>query len=203
MEFSLNVSNIDVKSGKDISVALGDIALAGPSVNVIRFSDGTFNFDKLTKSASSTTQTATPKTAAKAEPAPAVYWNIGKATVSNGQIQFNDQTVNFSKTISNLAATVSGPSSQPGTSSAFTASFGALGGSLNASGSFNLSPFKLNLKESVKGLHLAELTPYIKQFTNAHVVNGQLTSQGDVAVKLGGSAPEITFNGNLKQLPLT
>ena len=67
---------------------------------------------------------------------------------------------------------------------------------MNASGSFNLSPFKLNLKESVKGLHLAELTPYIKQFTNAHVVNGQLTSQGDVAVKLGGSAPEITFNGN-------
>ncbi len=51
----------------------------------------------------------------------------------------------------------------------------------------------LTLKESVKGLHLAELTPYIKQFTNAHVVNGQLTSQGDVAVKLGGSAPEITF----------
>lgn len=193
---SLNVSNIDVKSGKNISVALGDIALAGPSVNVIRFSDGTFNFDKLTKSSSSTAQTATPKTAAKAEPTPAVYWNIGKTTVSNGQIQFNDQTVNFSKTISNLAATVSGLSSQPGTSSAFTASFGALGGSLNASGSFNLSPFKLNLKESVKGLHLAELTPYIKQFTNAHVVNGQLTSQGDVAVKLGGSAPEITFNGN-------
>lgn len=193
---SLNVSNIDVKSGKNISIALGDIALEGPSVNVIRFSDGTFNFDKLTKSSSSTAQTATPKTAAKAEPTPAVYWNIGKTTVSNGQIQFNDQTVNFSKTISNLAATVSGLSSQPGTSSAFTASFGALGGSLNASGSFNLSPFKLNLKESVKGLHLAELTPYIKQFTNAHVVNGQLTSQGDVAVKLGGSAPEITFNGN-------
>lgn len=193
---SLNVNNIDVKSGKNISIALGDIALEGPSVNVIRFSDGTFNFDKLTKSASSTAQTTTPKTAAKAEPTPAVYWNIGKATVSNGQIQFNDQTVNFSKTISNLAATVSGLSSQPGTSSAFTASFGALGGSLNASGSFNLSPFKLNLKESVKGLHLAELTPYIKQFTNAHVVNGQLTSQGDVAVKLGGTAPEITFNGN-------
>lgn len=193
---SLNVNNIDVKSGKNISIALGDIALEGPSVNVIRFSDGTFNFDKLTKSSSSTAQTATPKTAAKAEPTPAVYWNIGKTTVSNGQIQFNDQTVNFSKTISNLAATVSGLSSQPGTSSAFTASFGALGGSLNASGSFNLSPFKLNLKESVKGLHLAELTPYIKQFTNAHVVNGQLTSQGDVAVKLGGSAPEITFNGN-------
>lgn len=193
---SLNVSNIDVKSGKNISVALGDIALAGPSVNVIRFSDGTFNFDKLTKSTPSTAHAADPKTAAKAEPAPAVSWNIGKTTVSNGQIQFNDQTVNFSKTISNLAATVSGLSSQPGTSSAFTASFGALGGSLNASGSFNLSPFKLNLKESVKGLHLAELTPYIKQFTNAHVVNGQLTSQGDVAVKLGGSAPEITFNGN-------
>lgn len=193
---SLNVSNIDVKSGKNISVALGDIALAGPSVNVIRFSDGTFNFDKLTKSTPSTTQASAPKTAAKAEPAPAVSWSIGKATVSNGQIQFNDQTVNFNKTISNLAATVSGLSSQPGTSSAFTASFGALGGSLNASGSFNLSPFKLNLKESVKGLHLAELTPYIKQFTNAHVVNGQLASQGDVVVKLGGAAPDITFNGN-------
>lgn len=193
---SLNVSNIDVKSGKNISVALGDIALAGPSVNVIRFSDGTFNFDKLTKSTPSTTQASAPKTAAKAEPAPAVSWSIGKATVSNGQIQFNDQTVNFNKTISNLAATVSGLSSQPGTSSAFTASFGALGGSLNASGSFNLSPFKLNLKESVKGLHLAELTPYIKQYTNAHVVNGQLASQGDVVVKLGGAAPDITFNGN-------
>lgn len=193
---SLNVSNIDVKSGKNISVALGDIALAGPSVNVIRFSDGTFNFDKLTKSDPSATHAADPKTAAKAEPAPAVSWSIGKATVSNGQIQFNDQTVNFNKTISNLAATVSGLSSQPGTSSAFTASFGALGGSLNASGSFNLSPFKLNLKESVKGLHLAELTPYIKQFTNAHVVNGQLASQGDVVVKLGGAAPDITFNGN-------
>lgn len=193
---SLNVSNIDVKSGKNISVALGDIALAGPSVNVIRFSDGTFNFDKLTKSTPSTTQASAPKTTAKAEPTPAVSWSISKATVSNGQIQFNDQTVNFNKTISNLAATVSGLSSQPGTSSAFTASFGALGGSLNASGSFNLSPFKLNLKESVKGLHLAELTPYIKQFTNAHVVNGQLASQGDVVVKLGGAAPDITFNGN-------
>lgn len=193
---SLNVSNIDVKSGKNISVALGDIALAGPSVNVIRFSDGTFNFDKLTKSAPSTTQASAPKAASKAVPAPAVSWSIGKATVSNGQIQFNDQTVNFNKTISNLAATVSGLSSHPGTSSAFTASFGALGGSLNASGSFSLSPFKLNLKESVKGLHLAELTPYIKQFTNAHVVNGQLASQGDVVVKLGGAAPDITFNGN-------
>lgn len=193
---SLNVSNIDVKIGKNISVALGDIALTGPSVNVTRFSDGTFNFDKLTKSAPSTTQASAPKAAAKAESAPAVSWNIGKATVSNGQIQFNDQTVNFNKTISNLAATVSGLSSQPGTSSAFTASFGALGGSLNASGSFNLSPFKLNLKESVKGLHLAELTPYIKQFTNAHVANGQLASQGDVMVNLGGPSPDITFNGS-------
>lgn len=193
---SLNVSNIDVKSGKNISVALGDIALAGPSVNVVRLADGSFNFDKLTKSAPSTPQASAPKSAAKAEPAPAVSWSIGKAAVTDGQIQFHDQTVNFNKTISNLAATVSGLSSQPGTSSAFTASFGALGGSLNASGSFNLSPFKLNLKESVKGLHLAELTPYIKQFTNAHVVNGQLASQGDATVNLGNGTPDITFKGN-------
>lgn len=192
----LNINNVLVNSGKDISIALGDIALAGPEAAIVRFADGSFNFEKLVKTAAPTQKSSTTKSESKPQPEPAISWSIGKASIENGLVHFNDQTVNFKKTISQLNASVSALSSHPGQTSSFEASLAALGGSINSSGTFNLSPFKLNLKETIKGLQLAELTPYINQYTNAHVVHGQLSNQGSLVVSLNGEEPDIHFDGS-------
>lgn len=124
-------------------------------------------------------------------------WNIGKISVENGTVDFNDNTVNFHKVISGINATINPINSTKGTVSNFDLGLGIIGGSIRAAGTLQLDPLIINFTEKTKGLQLAELRPYIVEYTNARIVHGQLTNEGKVSLNLAGNVPLVSFDGNV------
>ena len=54
------------------------------------------------------------------------------------------------------------------------ASVGAIGGHIQANGGIVITPFSMDLNLQSSGLSIADLTPYISQYSSAHVTQGKM-----------------------------
>lgn len=134
-------------------------------------------------------------------------WNVDKVSVRNGTINFTDTTNNFKRPISNVNVTLAPINSKNGTRTTIEASLGAIGGHIQANGGMVITPFSMNLNLQSSGLSIADLTPYISQYSGAHVTQGTFSSKGDlklnlaksVAFSYAGSADVASLNVTDKQ----
>lgn len=122
-------------------------------------------------------------------------WNIGKVSVRNGTINFTDTTNNFHRQITSVNASLAPLNGKPGTSTAVNAALNAIGGSIKADGSMILAPFSMKLRLAGSGLSIADLTPYISQYSGAHVTQGTFSNQGELNLNLAKST-SFSYTGS-------
>lgn len=122
-------------------------------------------------------------------------WNIDKVSVRNGMINFTDTTNNFKRPISNVNVTLAPINSKNDTRTTIDASLGAIGGHIQANGGMVIKPFSMDLNLQSSSLSIADLTPYISQYSGAHVTQGTFSSKGDLKLNLAKSVA-FSYNGS-------
>lgn len=206
-EFAFFRQNLDI----------GEIQLHNPSVVVIRDKDS-LNLVQLMNHIVKEQKTQAKQEAKEAKEKAALpegekktptdwTWNIDKVSVRNGTINFTDTTNNFKRPVTNVNVTLAPINSKNGTRTTIDASLGAIGGHIQANGGMVITPFSMDLNLQSTGLSIADLTPYISQYSGAHVTQGTFSSKGDIKLNLAksvvfsytGSADVASLNVTDKQ----
>lgn len=206
-EFAFFRQNLDI----------GEIQIHNPSVVVIRDKDS-LNLIQLMNHIVKEQKTQARQEAKEAKEKAALpegekktpddwTWNIDKVSVRNGMINFTDTTNNFKRPISNVNVTLAPINSKNDTRTTIDASLGAIGGHIQANGGMVIKPFSMDLNLQSSSLSIADLTPYISQYSGAHVTQGTFSSKGDlklnlaksVAFSYSGSADVASLNVTDKQ----
>ena len=187
-EFAFFRQNLDI----------GEIQLHNPSVVVIRDSDSLNLVQLLThivkEQKAQVKQNAKEAKEKSALPADEKKtpndwsWNIDKVSVRNGTINFTDTSNNFKRSATNVNVTLSPINGKDGTRTSIDASVGAIGGHIQANGGMVITPFSMDLNLQSSGLSIADLTPYISQYSGAHVTQGTFSNKGELKLNLGRSA---------------
>lgn len=93
-------------------------------------------------------------------------------------INFTDTTNNFKRPVTNVNVSLAPINGKNGTRTSIDASVGAIGGHIQANGGIVITPFSMDLNLQSSGLSIADLTPYISQYSSAHVTQGTFSNQG-------------------------
>ena len=150
---TLKLNSVDtVKRSADVAL----VSLASPVVNAVMTKSG-INFAKLAGSGSESKTQTEAKPSSKAEAsAPAWSWKVAQASVTNGTLNYRDESISpvGTASIPKLNLTVKNLSSAKGSLGTVDFSSGLGGGSLNAAGKFGISPVAadIELKGSKIGL---------------------------------------------------
>ena len=118
-------------------------------------------------------------------------WNIDKVSVRNGMINFTDTTNNFKRPVTNVNVSLAPINGKNGTRTSIDASVGAIGGHIQANGGIVITPFSMDLNLQSSGLSIADLTPYISQYSSAHVTQGTFSNKGELKLNL---AKDVSFS---------
>ena len=194
-EFAFFRQNLDI----------GEIQIHNPSVVVIRDKDS-LNLIQLMNHIVKEQKTQAKQEAKEAKEKAALpegekktpddwTWNIDKVSVRNGMINFTDTTNNFKRPISNVNVTLAPINSKNDTRTTIDASLGAIGGHIQANGGMVIKPFSMDLNLQSSSLSIADLTPYISQYSGAHVTQGTFSSKGDLKLNLAKSVA-FSYNGS-------
>ena len=196
-EFAFFRQNLDI----------GEIQLHNPSVVVIRDSDSLNLVQLLThivkEQKAQVKQDAKEAKEKSALPADEKKtpndwsWNIDKVSVRNGTINFTDTTNNFKRSATNVNVTLAPINGEDGTRTSIDASVGAIGGHIQANGGMVITPFSMDLNLQSSGLSIADLTPYISQYSGAHVTQGTFSNKGEGELKLNlAKAVSFSYTGS-------
>lgn len=191
-EFAFFRQNLDI----------GEIQLHNPSVVVIRDSDSLNLVQLLThivkEQKAQVKQDAKEKSALPADEKKTPNdwsWNIDKVSVRNGTINFTDTTNNFKRSATNVNVTLAPINGEDGTRTSIDASVGAIGGHIQANGGMVITPFSMDLNLQSSGLSIADLTPYISQYSGAHVTQGTFSNKGELKLNLA-KAVSFSYTGS-------
>ncbi|WP_370857772.1 DUF748 domain-containing protein [Parasutterella sp.] len=194
-EFAFFRQNLDI----------GEIQLHNPSVVVIRDSDSLNLVQLLThivkEQKAQVKQDAKEAKEKSALPADEKKtpndwsWNIDKVSVRNGTINFTDTTNNFKRSATNVNVTLAPINGEDGTRTSIDASVGAIGGHIQANGGMVITPFSMDLNLQSSGLSIADLTPYISQYSGAHVTQGTFSNKGELKLNLA-KAVSFSYTGS-------
>lgn len=197
-EFAFFRQNLDI----------GEIQLHNPSVVVIRDSDSLNLVQLLThivkeqkaqvKQDAKEAKEAKEKSALPADEKKTPNdwsWNIDKVSVRNGTINFTDTTNNFKRSATNVNVTLAPINGEDGTRTSIDASVGAIGGHIQANGGMVITPFSMDLNLQSSGLSIADLTPYISQYSGAHVTQGTFSNKGELKLNLA-KAVSFSYTGS-------
>ena len=197
-EFAFFRQNLDI----------GEIQLHNPSVVVIRDSDSLNLVQLLThivkeqkaqvKQDAKEAKEAKEKSALPADEKKTPNdwsWNIDKVSVRNGTINFTDTTNNFKRSATNVNVTLAPINGEDGTRTSIDASVGAIGGHIQANGGMVITPFSMDLNLQSSGLSIADLTPYISQYSGAHVTQGSFSNKGELKLNLA-KAVSFSYTGS-------
>ena len=194
-EFAFFRQNLDI----------GEIQLHNPSVVVIRDSDSLNLVQLLThivkEQKAQVKQDAKEAKEKSALPADEKKtpndwsWNIDKVSVRNGTINFTDTTNNFKRSATNVNVTLAPINGEDGTRTSIDASVGAIGGHIQANGGMVITPFSMDLNLQSSGLSIADLTPYISQYSGAHVTQGTFSNKGELKLSLP-KAVSFSYTGS-------
>lgn len=190
-EFAFFRQNLDI----------GEIQLQGPTVTAIR-SQNSLNVVELLnhivkeKKKEARAEAKVEKARAAGKDTPNAWsWNIDKLSVRDGTINFTDTTNNFKRPVTGINVVLAPLNGKKGTQTSVNASLAAIGGSVKANGSLTLMPVNVNLELSSSGLSIADLTPYISQYSGAHVTQGAFANQGHLSLALS-DAVHFTYTGS-------
>lgn len=122
-------------------------------------------------------------------------WNIDKVSVRNGTINFTDTSNNFKRSATNVNVTLAPINGKDGTRTSIDASVGAIGGHIQANGGMVITPFSMDLNLQSSGLSIADLTPYIFQYSGAHVTQGTFSNKGELKLNLA-KAVSFSYTGS-------
>lgn len=193
-EFAFFRQNLDI----------GEIQLHNPSVVVIRDSDSLNLVQLLThivkEQKAQVKQDAKEAKEKSALPADEKKtpndwsWNIDKVSVRNGTINFTDTSNNFKRSATNVNVTLAPINGKDGTRTSIDASVGAIGGHIQAGGMV-ITPFSMDLNLQSSGLSIADLTPYIFQYSGAHVTQGTFSNKGELKLNLA-KAVSFSYTGS-------
>ena len=190
-EFAFFRQNLDI----------GEIQIQEPTVTVIRNANSLNLVELLNHIVKEKKQEAkadekVEKAKAAGEDTPNVWnWNIEKLSVRGGTVNFTDTTNNFKKPVNAINVTLAPLNGKKGNRTSVNASLAALGGNLKANGSLTLTPVNVNLDLSSSNLSIADLTPYISQYSGAHVTQGTFANQGHLSLALS-DAVHFSYTGN-------
>ncbi|WP_370854907.1 DUF748 domain-containing protein [Parasutterella sp.] len=197
-EFAFFRQNLDI----------GEIQLHNPSVVVIRDSDSLNLVQLLThivkeqkaqvKQDAKEAKEAKEKSALPADEKKTPNdwsWNIDKVSVRNGTINFTDTSNNFKRSATNVNVTLAPINGKDGTRTSIDASVGAIGGHIQANGGMVITPFSMDLNLQSSGLSIADLTPYISQYSGAHVTQGTFSNKGELKLNLA-KAVSFSYTGS-------
>ena len=168
---TLKLNSVDTAK-RSADVAL--VSLASPVVNAVMTKSG-INFAKLAGSGSESKTQTEAKPSSKAEAsAPAWSWKVAQASVTNGTLNYRDESISpvGTASIPKLNLTVKNLSSAKGSLGTVDFSSGLGGGSLNAAGKFGISPVAADIE--VKGSKIG-LKPF----------SGLMTGYAGIGAKSG------------------
>ena len=197
---SAEVKGIDVSGLSPINVKIADINIASPNVKVIREKDNSINLMTLAEpgrkpSASAAAVKPAPAKASSSSSAP-LSWQIGRISLSGGSVDFTDATNGFHKVISAINASAGPISNNLSAQTAVSANMNIIGGHIGASGNLVISPFKTSLDVTTSALSIADLTPYISQYSGAHVTKGTFSNKGKVTLSTAADPISFSYNGS-------
>lgn len=197
---SAEVKGIDVSGLSPINVKIADINIASPNVKVIREKDNSINLMTLAEpgrkpSASAAAVKPAPAKASSSSSAP-LSWQIGRISLSGGSVDFTDATNGFHKVISAINASAGPISNNLSAQTAVSANMNIIGGHIGASGNLVISPFKTSLDVTTSALSIADLTPYISQYSGAHVTKGTFSNKGKVTLSTATDPISFSYNGS-------
>lgn len=106
-------------------------------------------------------------------------------------INFTDTTNNFKRPVTNVNVSLAPINGKNGTRTSIDASVGAIGGHIQANGGIVITPFSMDLNLQSSGLSIADLTPYISQYSSAHVTQGTFSNKSELKLNL---AKDVSFS---------
>lgn len=198
---SAEVKGINVSGLSPINVKIADIGIASPSVKVIREKDNSINLMTLAepgkKPAASSAAAVKPGPAKTSSSSSApLSWQIGKISLSGGTVDFTDATNGFHKVISAINASAGPISHNLSAQTAVNANLNIIGGHIGASGNLTINPFKTSLDVTTSALSIAELAPYISQYSGAHVTKGTFSNKGKVTISTAADPISFSYSGS-------
>lgn len=125
---------------------------------------------------------------------PAWDWSLGKVTLTNGYLNWNDQSLKAPARIvvKNLNANVAGLDSQGKEPGSFDLSLGTLGGQLSASGTVGLKDMVVEAQANAKSLNLDYVAPYLQEFMGI-----KLKATTGFAVKVQSAQNQVKASGTV------
>lgn len=194
---SAELKGIDVSGLSPINVQIADISIASPNVKVIREKDNSINLMTLAEPRKKPAAAArpAPEKASSSSSAP-LSWQIGKISLSGGTVDFTDATNGFHKVISAINASAGPISHNLSAQTSVSANMNIIGGHIGASGNLVISPFKTSLDVTTSALSIADLTPYISQYSGAHVTKGTFSNQGKVTLSTASDPINFSYSGS-------
>lgn len=122
-------------------------------------------------------------------------WNIDKVSVRNGMINFTDTTNNFKRPVTNVNVSLAPINGKNGTRTSIDASVGAIGGSYPSKRRDSYHALQHGSESASSGLSIADLTPYISQYSSAHVTQGTFSNKGELKLNLAKDV-SFSYSGN-------
>lgn len=194
-------------------IAIHDLTLNGLSAYVARNRDGALNWQGYFGSGKAPAKKAAPKaapqkdgasagTAKKAAPAknpaaglPSVV--LSHFALTNGRVQWVDETVGFDHTFENLQASLSNFSTRGKDPATFQVALkDALVGAIKASGSYSLAANTAKLDAQVDGLAIPGLAPYLKSLP-VTIEKGAFATHIKADLDLNAPMPVRTAEGKM------
>ncbi|MDX1801019.1 MAG: DUF748 domain-containing protein, partial [Marinobacter sp.] len=181
----MQVKSVSVsKIGFDLnrrSLAVGPVAIAGADVSLSRDADGQLNVMKPLSAAGGPADHPEPTPASASGTATPFSWTVGKVSLSDSQLRWQDQQPGQTARVdvSNIAVNLSGLSDQLADPVTYDASL-VVGdtGTLSARGQTTLSPFTLEAVLEGSKLALAPFQPYLNQVAGVTIRDGALSVNG-------------------------
>lgn len=188
---TLKLNSVDTaKRSADVALA----SLASPVVNAVMTKSG-INFAALGGSDAGKSAQNESKPAAKTEiEAPAWSWKVAQASVTNGTLNYRDETIKpvGTASIPKLNLTVKNLSSAKGSLGTVDFSSGLGGGSLNAAGKFGISPIAADVEIKGTKIGLKPFSPLMTGYAGIGAKSGTLDASGRMTL---ASQKEKTIAG--------
>ncbi len=201
---SASLSSIDLlKQNADVS----SVAVDGLSVHAVNTKQG-FDLAQLGQK-NATTGNGKPnagneqsKAAAKGSAGASSsswQWKVGSATLSNSSFTLRDETLKpaANLALSRINATVKNLSSTPKSTAVLDVALGAASGTVNAAGSFGLSPLSVNVDLEAANLQLKDVSPFLRGYTGLGAKKGAFAMSGKLTVNEEKEKPIIGWKGNM------
>lgn len=188
---TLKLNSVDTaKRSADVALA----SLASPVVNAVMTKSG-INFAALGGSDAGKSAQNESKPAAKTEAeTPAWSWKVAQASVTNGTLNYRDETIKPAGTVSipKLNLTVKNLSSAKGSLGTVDFSSGLGGGSLNAAGKFGISPIAADVEIKGAKIGLKPFSSLMTGYAGIGAKSGTLDASGRMTL---ASQKEKTIAG--------